>query len=316
MEGSFYSLSPRIGVYSSHLPPKVTDNNYHFVESGLGPEDQIATNVALIYHQMVSGAKKTELFMGCPYRTGEDGFCDGPGTLELAPHNTLHAWVGSNLNPERENMGTFYSAVRDPIFYAHHSNIDRLWDVWKGLRGNKSSEIVDPDCLDSYFFFHNEKSQLVRIKVSDVLGVTKLKYTYQWVKNPWFNARPKPSVPLHIARHTLDMRDNNNQNGLPLSSNNITLDFGPKVDETKIGPESREFAGTFVYMPRGVRLVMNEGDTINVKRKTKLKLGISELLEDLEADGDENIWVTLVPRGGTGVNTTIDGFGLNTCNED
>ncbi|OVA18745.1 Tyrosinase [Macleaya cordata] len=340
---------------SSHLPPQVADINYDYVESGLGTEDQIATNVAFMYNQMVSGAKKTELFMGCSYKAGEDGFCDGPGTIELAPHNALHTWVGSNLNPERENLGAFYSAARDPVFYAHHSNIDRLWEAWKGLR-NYKPEIVDPEWLDSYFFFHNEKSQLVRIKIRDVLDITKLRYTYEKVENVWLNARPKPSVPPKIARHILKMRENENQ--LLQDSNQavVTPDLGgrtldttirvkvhrPKtnrsktekeeeeevlvvygieikkdmyvkfdvyinaVDETIIGPESREFAGTFVNMKRGVRLVMNKGDAV-VKRKTILKLGISELLDDLEADGDESIWVTLVPRGGTCVNTTVDG---------
>ncbi|XP_010263628.1 PREDICTED: aureusidin synthase-like [Nelumbo nucifera] len=343
---------------ASHLPPQVADIDFDYVESGLDPQDQIATNVAFMYNQMVSGAKKTELFMGCPYKPGEEGFCDGPGTIELAPHNALHTWVGSNLNPERENLGAFYSAARDPIFYAHHSNIDRLWEVWRGLQGAKA-EIHDPDWLDSYFFFHDEKSQLVRIKIRDVLDITKLGYDFQKVDLPWLNARPKPAVSPKIARYMLKTREDD-QNVLPRhTTDKVGFSFGPEgrtldtavrvkvprpkilrtkkekeeeeevllvygidikkdvyvkfdvyvnaIDETRIGPESREFAGTFVNMRHGVRLVMNRGDA-TVKRKTNLKLGISELLEDLEADGDESIWVTLVPRGGTGLHISIDGI--------
>ncbi|KAF8405245.1 hypothetical protein HHK36_010146 [Tetracentron sinense] len=352
MNGSFVDKDRE----NSHLPPQVADINFDYVESGLEPEDQIATNIALMYHQMVSGAKKTELFMGCRYKAGEEGFCDGPGTIELAPHNALHTWVGSTLNPERENLGAFYSAARDPIFYAHHSNIDRLWEVWRGLRGNKP-EIIDPEWLESYFFFHNERQQLVRIKIRDVLDITKLRYAYEKVDLPWLNARPKPAVPPKIARHILKVRDQ--QHGLQLPSNTESTEFGPEgqtldttirakvhrpktrrtkkekeeeeevlvvygidvkkdmyvkfdvyinaVDETTIGPESREFAGTFVNMRRGVRLVMKEEDAVG-KKKSNLKLGVSELLEDLEADRDESIWVTVVPRGGTGVNTTVDGI--------
>ncbi|KAI3969881.1 hypothetical protein MKX01_038349 [Papaver californicum] len=342
---------------SSHLPPQVADINYDYFERGLGPEDQISTNIAFMYNQMVSGAKKTELFMGCHYKAGENGFCDGPGTIELAPHNALHTWVGSNLNTEREDLGAFYSAARDPIFYAHHSNIDRLWNVWNELRGNKPA-IEDPEWLDSTFYFHNEKSQLVRIKIRDVLDSSKLRYTYENVENVWLKARPKPSVPPKIARQVLKMRENQNP-FLDISNQAIvSSDFGlngkrldttirvklhrPKthrskiekeeeeeiivvygidiskdtyvkfdvyvnaVDETMIGAESREFAGTFVNMKRGVRIVLNKGDLV-VKRKTIFKVGITELLGDLEADGDETIWVTLVPRGGTGIHTTIDG---------
>ncbi|KAI3960554.1 hypothetical protein MKW92_042238 [Papaver armeniacum] len=330
---------------SSHLPPRVADLYYDYHERGLGTVDQISTNLAFMYNQMVSGAKKTELFMGCPYKAGEKGFCDGPGTIELAPHNALHTWVGSNLNPEREDFGAFYSAARDPIFYAHHSNIDRLWNVWNELRGNKPPAIEDPDWLDTTFYFHNEKSQLVRIKIRDVVDNSKLRYAYENVENVWLNARPKPSVPPKIARQVLKMRENQNpfldgsrrldttirvklhrprtrrskiekeqeEEIIVVYGIDIRKDMYVKfdvyvnaVDETVIGPESREFAGTFVNMMKGVKILLNNGDLI-MKRKTIFQVGITELLEDLEADDDETIWVTLVPRGGTGINTTIDG---------
>jgi hypothetical protein len=42
--------------------------------------------------------------------------------LEGQPHNNVHNNVGGF-------MGDFLSPV-DPIFFMHHSNIDRLWDVW------------------------------------------------------------------------------------------------------------------------------------------------------------------------------------------
>ncbi|KAF6136325.1 hypothetical protein GIB67_042810 [Kingdonia uniflora] len=351
MNGSFFDVDRD----RSHLPPQVADLNFDYDfainATTLPPRDQTAVNTAFMYNQMVSGAKKAELFMGCPYKAGEEGFCDAPGTIEAAPHNALHTWVGCNLNPERENMGAFYSAARDPIFYGHHSNIDRLWEVWRKLRGTDDPAIMDAEWLDSYFYFHNEKSQLVRIRIRDVLDITKLRYKFETIDNPWLNARPKPSVPPKIARHILKMRDME-ENGLGSTSsafgaNCRTLDstirvtvhrpktgrtkkekdeeeevlvvFGIDIkkdryvkfdvyinaaDETIIGPESREFAGTFVSMRKGVRLVMHKDDVIS-KKKTYLKLGISELLEDLEADDEEKIWVTVVPRSGTG---TIEGI--------
>ncbi|XVF01086.1 hypothetical protein REPUB_Repub04eG0057300 [Reevesia pubescens] len=134
----------------SHFPPKAADLNYIIPERNLSREEQIDTNLALMYNQMVSGASKTELFMGCAYKANE-GYCNGPGTIEAAPHNTLHTWIGSSLNPGREDLGKFYSAARDPIFYAHHSNIDRLWEVWREIH-NHELDITDPDWLDSFFF--------------------------------------------------------------------------------------------------------------------------------------------------------------------
>jgi hypothetical protein len=46
----------------------------------------------------------------------------GEGILETHPHDNTHAAVGGF-------MSQFLSPV-DPIFWMHHSNIDRLWDVW------------------------------------------------------------------------------------------------------------------------------------------------------------------------------------------
>lgn len=300
---------------------------------------------------MVSGAKKVELFMGCRRTAGQEGDCDGLGTIEVSPHNILHAWVGSDLQPEGENMGSFYTAARDPVFYAHHANIDRLWMVWRRLRGNVP-EITDPAWLNSFFYFHDENAQLVRMKIRDSLDITNLGYSYDETDLPWLNARPKPSIPPKIAKAVLQMREQN------LDPAFFSPDFGPEgrtlsstiwvkvqrprryrskkekeeeeevlvvygieikgmyvkfdvyvnaVDETSTGPEAREFAGTFVDVHHGVSVVLNEGDS---KRKMKgvLKLGISELLEELEADEDECVWVTLVPRGGSGDNTSVEGI--------
>ena len=58
------------------------------------------------------------------------GSTTGPGQLEAgtvtgdAPHNRGHADVGGDMPfPAR--------SVRDPIFWAHHANLDRLWDLWQ-----------------------------------------------------------------------------------------------------------------------------------------------------------------------------------------
>ncbi|KAI4299337.1 hypothetical protein L6164_032806 [Bauhinia variegata] len=54
-------------------------------------------------------------------------------------------------------------------------------------------------------------------------------------------------------------------------------------------PDKAEFAASFVSLPHGRK---------GRETKTKLKVGIGELLEDLHADRDENVLVTLVPKIG------------------
>jgi len=56
----------------------------------------------------------------------------GFGILEGRPHNSVHRCVGSldcNLSGSRGFMADMLSPV-DPVFFLHHANMDRLWDVW------------------------------------------------------------------------------------------------------------------------------------------------------------------------------------------
>lgn len=52
--------------------------------------------------------------------------------LEGLPHNKVHNYIGGvgAVDPgPYGNMTNFLSPV-DPIFFLHHANMDRLWDVW------------------------------------------------------------------------------------------------------------------------------------------------------------------------------------------
>ncbi|XP_078437669.1 polyphenol oxidase I, chloroplastic-like [Wolffia australiana] len=159
--------------YRAHLPPTIANLNYNNEESVKPSNEEVEVNLAFVHKQMVSGAKKRELFLGCKLTAGEEGFCDGPGIVEGPPHNTLHSWVGSGVNPEREDMGAFYSAAKDLIIYVHQSNIDRL-----------------------AFIFYDENLRFVRIKVRDLRDTHKLGYKYEEIPLPWLNAKSKPTGSL------------------------------------------------------------------------------------------------------------------------
>jgi tyrosinase len=56
----------------------------------------------------------------------------GFSIIEGRPHNSIHRCVGSrdcNFMDAQGFMTNFLSPV-DPIFFLHHANLDRLWDVW------------------------------------------------------------------------------------------------------------------------------------------------------------------------------------------
>lgn|GEM_PF-1842779 len=43
--------------------------------------------------------------------------------LEMNPHGSVHGVIGGD-------MGAIQTSARDPIFWLHHANIDRLWTAW------------------------------------------------------------------------------------------------------------------------------------------------------------------------------------------
>jgi tyrosinase len=45
--------------------------------------------------------------------------------LEMRLHNGIHGWVGGTMR----SQGT---AAYDPIFWAHHTMVDRIWSLWQG----------------------------------------------------------------------------------------------------------------------------------------------------------------------------------------
>lgn len=82
------------------------------------------------------------------YGGPETAFWHGGGSsgdLEKNPHNGVHVDVGGYRS--RTNFGLMSNpgtAGLDPIFYFHHSNIDRMWAAWNA---NGHSNPTDPNWL-------------------------------------------------------------------------------------------------------------------------------------------------------------------------
>eukprot|EP01091_Cochliopodium_minus_P009231 TRINITY_DN2227_c0_g1_i1.p1 TRINITY_DN2227_c0_g1~~TRINITY_DN2227_c0_g1_i1.p1 ORF type:complete len:459 (-),score=129.05 TRINITY_DN2227_c0_g1_i1:40-1233(-) len=53
--------------------------------------------------------------------------------LRKGIHNFLHLWLGSDM------ADLSYSSF-DPIFWFHHANIDRLWQIWQKSEGKRVQE--------------------------------------------------------------------------------------------------------------------------------------------------------------------------------
>ncbi|CAO2171611.1 unnamed protein product [Urochloa humidicola] len=287
-----------------------------------------------MYKQMVSNAALPSLFLGQPYRAGDPGM-PGAGTVELAPHNTMHVWTGDQSRPNTENMGAYYSAGRDPIFYPHHGNIDRLWECWRNIAGGgrrrHHAEFADPDWLDSSFLLYNEEARLVRVTVRDMLDAEKLRYVYDaGVGLPWLDARPPvtPHVnpkdgrlvsvrfPVSLdaavtaevrrrptrARRWRSMQEEEQQQTQAeevLVVEGIEADAGDFV-RFDVYVNARDYHKVRLggrEMAGTFATLKHPGEEGMVVR-TSMRVALSELLEDLGTEGDDSVTVTLVPVRG------------------
>jgi tyrosinase len=106
-----------------------------------------------------------------------------PGSLELEPHGSIHVAVGGDSGW----MGAFNTAALDPIFWLHHANIDRLWQVWLDMKVAGHANPATNDFLRSVSFkFHDATGNVVTMAPTDVIDSTQppLSYSYDDVTAP------------------------------------------------------------------------------------------------------------------------------------
>ncbi len=135
----------------------------------------------------VMGSPSSNLYLG--YRTPTDPKTptSGMGAMEGGPHNMVHGWTGQpsmeDLNGVPD-MGVLATAARDPIFFSHHNNIDRLWGVWLGL-SPLHRNFTDPEWLSQRWDFCDENGIWTSISIQDVLDTeASLKYRFDAPNQP------------------------------------------------------------------------------------------------------------------------------------
>lgn len=133
-------------------------------------------NYYAMWQSMISQVRTPVAFYGEKYSQGDHPLSSRAGNFELGPHTSVHFWTGDYMNLYGEDMGPSYSAARDPIFYAHHSQVDRLWLMWKSWGGK---DFDDTDWLDAEYLFYDENADLVRVNVRDTLNFSNFRVAYE-----------------------------------------------------------------------------------------------------------------------------------------
>lgn len=109
------------------------------------------------------GAALAQLSFG-----GSGGFSR---SLEGTPHGVVHGGVGGG-------MGAFETAGQDPIFWLHHANVDRLWEVWLATGGGRANP-TDAAWLNQSWNFYDGNGAVVSMTGAQVLDTAaQLNYRY------------------------------------------------------------------------------------------------------------------------------------------
>ncbi len=124
-----------------------------------------------------SGACKQHSLMGSTY-----------GVLESQPHNLTHNNIGGYQHVPNSQVGFMADNLSpvDPIFFLHHSNMDRLWDVWTRKQQSCGQPYLPQGAdwtaysSEQFMFYVNSQNQPVtQTDAGSYVDMKQFGYTYQ-----------------------------------------------------------------------------------------------------------------------------------------
>jgi tyrosinase len=178
--------------------------------------------------------------------------------LESQVHDQIHGWVGGL-------MASIFTSPRDPIFWLHHCNMDRLWSSWKSitLNGASHTDPTDPAWTGATHEFFNDTGAMVSPAwtVMSIQETTAMNLGYEYEQladNAWFEANceplPIPPAPPESGAGTpvpaIELGSNAPEGGIEL---------GPGSVEVPIVIEQPEAGGTPVAISDGMLVLTVSG---------------------------------------------------------
>lgn len=96
-------------------------------------------------------------------------FCS---SLDGNLHGAVHVYTG-----DLKNMADVPFAARDPIFWLHHCNIDRIWAAWN-TKWKNPTETNGKSWTDTKFVYADGAGGRAEVAISTVADPAKLSYKY------------------------------------------------------------------------------------------------------------------------------------------
>ena len=198
-QGAFRRQRWRLNV----LDPKVADpNRYRWlvrrfgtpIAPALPTTNQVANTLATPYYDVTPFDPGSPIQLsfrnhleGWKNRLGmtcEDGLMNpvnGPHAKSIM-HNQVHLYTGGIWGPDTHpQLGTMVlnTSTNDPVFFLHHSQIDRLWNMWEDSHGmvyEPSSGLPPGQNLNDSMWPFNTIGDYTTI--ADLLDISTLGYEY------------------------------------------------------------------------------------------------------------------------------------------
>lgn len=108
------------------------------------------------------------------------------------PHAPVHNAFGPG------DMSNLQFSPRDPVFYAHHGNIDRLWSSWVAAAPSHKN----PDFGDAKVYFYDENREWRSVLLNDLRDESRLGYRYSSLMKPRAALASLSAIPIaRTANH-------------------------------------------------------------------------------------------------------------------
>jgi tyrosinase-like protein len=229
------------------------------------------------------------------------GTATAGGSIENGAHGFVHVSTGGD-------MGSLDTAAGDPVFFCHHSNVDRCWYSWEKYDSHADPGAPFPGLTFSFF---DETKTWRSITDAQMVPITKLAYAYDTViapriRFPWRDiplliderVRIKPPPPPELKNLANAQEVNVKLTGLQISGSGvfeIRVQSGGKghhLGTLFVVPHSKNANGEHqvvreanvsLAIPRETaRLLTQEGSAISIQR-----VGSGEIRPKLLQTGKE-----------------------------